>query len=154
MENNLEANKNQEIDESTSENAPEKVEKQSEDAPEVEILKDVPNDIKKVIQMGMSMQRITGPMPNPIAEKITASHIDKILDLTGKDGEHEFQDSQSSRKYALVYFLIAIAVFIFLVVFLVSHDKELLKEILKIFITFLGGFGAGYGVKAYRDSKG
>ena len=100
----------------------------------------------------MSMHRF-GPMPNPLTEKLTEKHIDKILDISAKDDERSFADSAHSRWFTLVYVILGIALFVFLTIFLVGADKELYKEAVKLFAVFLGGFGGGFGVKSYMDRE-
>lgn len=115
-----------------------------------ELLKSLPPEAKKVLEIGMSMQRF-GPTPNPIAKKINEKHIDKILDLTEKDEERSFKDAGESRKFTLIYILIFAALFVFSTVFLVGSDKDLYKEVIKLFAVFLGGLGSGFGIKSYMD---
>lgn len=117
---------------------------------EPELLKSLPPEAKKVLEIGMSMQRF-GPMPNPLAEKINEKHIDKILDIAEKDEERSFKGARESRKFTLIYVLVFAALFVFATVFLVGSDKELYKEVIKLFAVFLGGLGSGFGVKSYMD---
>ncbi|CAN2041922.1 Membrane protein DUF2335 [Candidatus Magnetomoraceae bacterium gMMP-15] len=116
---------------------------------------DLPPEAKKVLEIGMSgmsMHRF-GPMPNPIAAKITEKHINKILDIAEKDDDCSFKDSKENRKFMLIYFLVFAALFVFSTVFLVGSDKELYKEVIKLFAVFLGGLGSGFGIKSYIDRK-
>jgi hypothetical protein len=115
-----------------------------------DVLEKLPPDAKRVVEIGMSMQRF-GPMPNPLADKLTEGHIDKILDHSSKSDERAFEDAKASRKYALIYVTIFVTLFMSLTVFLVLADKALYEETLKLFIAFIGGFGGGYGVKSYMD---
>lgn len=124
----------------------------TEENVEAEFLGKLPPEARKVVEFGMSMQRV-GPMPNPIVEKLNEGHIDKILEIAAKDDERSFADAGSSRKYTLVYIVIFVALFIFLTIFLVGSDIELYKEIIKIFIVFLGGLGSGFGIKTYMDKN-
>lgn len=117
---------------------------------EPELLKDLPPEAKKVLEVGMSMHRF-GPMPNPLAEKINEKHIDKILEIAEKDDERSFKDAGETRKFTLIYVLVFAALFIFSTVFLVGSDKELYKEVIKLFAVFLGGLGSGFGIKSYMD---
>ncbi len=117
-----------------------------------EILNSLPPEAKKVLEFGMSMQRI-GPMPNPIAEKITETHISKILDIAENDDKMSFEDSKESRKYTLIYVVIFSLLFVFATVYLVAADKELYKEFIRLFAAFLGGLGSGFGLKSYIDRK-
>lgn len=117
---------------------------------EPELLKGLPPEAKKVLEIGMSMQRF-GPMPNPLAEKINGKHIDKILDIAEKDEERSFKDAGESRKFTLIYVLVFAALFVFATVFLVGSDKDLYKEVIKLFAVFFGGLGSGFGIKSYMD---
>jgi hypothetical protein len=116
-----------------------------------EILSDGPQDIRKMLSI-MSMQSIS-PVPNPLMKKITERHIDKILEIAEKGEERAFKDATTSRKYTLLYVVVASILFVFLTIFLVNSDKELYKETLKILGAFGGGFGGGFGVKSYMDRK-
>lgn len=118
--------------------------------PGAEFLKKLPPEARKVVEIGMSLQRF-GPMPNPLTDKLNEKHIDKILEISAKDDERTFADAAQSRWFALGYVIIFVALFIFLTIFLVGADKELYKEAVKLFAVFLGGFGGGFGVKTYMD---
>ncbi|KAF3980377.1 MAG: hypothetical protein HFP76_02340 [Methylococcales symbiont of Iophon sp. n. MRB-2018] len=98
----------------------------------------------------MSSHKI-GPMQNPLTQKLTSQHIDKILEISEKDDERVFKDAGESRKYTLIYIVIFSVLFVFLTVFLVGSDVELYKEIVKLFAIFLGGLGSGFGIKGYMD---
>ena len=119
---------------------------------ETEVLQNLPEDVRKVMQIGFSMQRF-GAMPSPLAEKINPEHITKMLDIIEKDGDRAYQDNSSSRNFTLVYVLIFVAFFIFLTIFLVDKDKDLYQEIIKLIFAFIGGAGSGYGIKVYLDRK-
>lgn len=126
---------------------------EEENIQNAEIIDNLPPEIKKVVEMGFSMQRFSGPMPNPFVSKLTEKHIDKILDLGIKEEDNSFVNVKLERRYNLVYFFGAVALFVFLTVFLVDNNKDLFLEILKISVVLLGGFGGGYGYKAYFDKK-
>jgi len=98
----------------------------------------------------MSMHRF-GPEPDPLIDKLTEGHIDKILDISKREDEYSYEDTGQSRKFTLVYVIIFIALFVFLTAFLVGADKDLYKEAIKLFAVFLGGFGGGFGLKSYMD---
>lgn len=114
------------------------------------LLESAPPEVKKFM---MSMQRMSGPIPHPLADKINDKHIDKILDLAEKDDERVFQDTSQSRRYTLAYLALFVALFVFATVFLVGKDTELYKEILKLLAIFAGGLGSGFGIKSYMDKK-
>ena len=125
-------------------------EKNDIDFADPELLKNLPPEAKKVLEIGMSMHRF-GPMPNPLTEKINEKHIDKIIDIAEKDDERSFKDAGEARKFTLIYVLVFAALFVFSTVFLVGSDKALYKEAIKLFAIFLGGLGSGFGIRSYID---
>ena len=120
---------------------------------EAKILGDLPPEVKKHVEMAFSMQRYSGPMPNPLFEKINEKHIDKILELSEKDDANTFKDTQSSKLYSFLYFIITLAFICFVIFFLIDKDKTVLLNLIEKAIYVLGGFGGGYGLKAYSDIK-
>lgn len=130
--------------------------KSSDSSPESEfipkdVLEQLPPEIRKIVSMQVSS--IGTPQHNPIISKINEGHIDKILDLAGKDDERTHNDVREARKYNLFYVLISVSIFIFLTIFLATSNTDLYKEILKLFAIFAGGFGGGFGVKSYLDKR-
>jgi len=101
--------------------------------------------------LSMSMERFSGSTLSPFESKITEKHIDKILEIKDNYDDKIFKDAQHSRKFQLIYILIGVLVFIFLTLFLVGKDVDLFKDIVKLLIAFVGGLGAGYGIKASKD---
>ena len=118
---------------------------------EPEVFDKLPPDAKRLVEMSLTMARFSGPMPNPLLEKISGEHIGKIIENTEKDSERQYKDIQSARKYALAYVAMSILLFGFIIVYLADRNPTLLKEILVVLGIFAGGFGSGYGVKAYKD---
>jgi hypothetical protein len=117
------------------------------------VFEKLPPEVKKVMEIGFSMQRFSGPVPLPFLTKINETHISKILELAEKDDERAFADTQSSKRYILAYVLIFSVLFVFATVFLVGQNTELYKEMLKLLAMFLGGLGSGFGLKGYLDRK-
>ncbi len=118
--------------------------------PGPESLEDIPPEARHVVNM-FGMATRFGPTPNPLLEKLTPAHIDRILDLSGKADEREFQDAQSSRMFSLIYIGIGAALLVFLTWFLVPIDKNVYLEIIKTLLAAGGGFGARVGAKTYWD---
>ena len=117
-----------------------------------ELFKNLPPEVRENMKLMLSSTNHSfGLMPNPLTEKLTEKHIDKILDISAKDDERTFVDTQRSRWFTLSYVTIFVALFVFLTIFLVGADKELYKEAVKLLAVFLGGFGGGFGVKTYMD---
>ncbi|MDW7774945.1 MAG: hypothetical protein SCH39_01245 [Methanosarcinales archaeon] len=118
-----------------------------------EILENLPPEIKKVMEVGFSMQKFSGPLASPLLEKINEKHIDKILDLSEKEDERQYKDSRSSKIIFISCFVIVILLFVFLTMYLAQSNSELYMEILKLSVAFVGGLGGGFGIKSYIGSK-
>lgn len=117
-----------------------------------EALKSVPPEIQKIIEHRMLSLRY-GPAPNPVAEKITENHITKILDNTAEENKRRAKDKIQSRIFKFAATVLAVGLFVFLTIFL-KPDRDLYVEIIQLLAIFAGGFGAGYGVKAYLEKNG
>lgn len=140
---------------STGKSLPEKLSKSKDEKKNIEpeVYEGLPEEVKNVMEIGMSMQRYSGQLPSPIASKINEKHIDKILDLAKDDSQNEFKNKKANRRYTLFYILIFVALFAFLTVFLLPETKEVYIDILKILVVFAGGLGSGYGLKTLKDKK-
>lgn len=146
---------------SIEDNREEQVTPNSEDAIEGvpvpfsnEVLEKLPPDIRQQIILMMSHQRIGLPPVNPIASKISSSHIDKLLDNSEKDSGREFELEKSRRWFHLVYTIFALLFLVFLFVYLPTVDKELLRQVIGALVVFAGGFGSGIGASKYLGKKG
>ena len=137
----------------TSEDKEKNAKQEKPEGLDPEFFEELPPEIREVVRTGISMQRISGPMPNPLFSKINEKHIDKILDLADKEDTNSYKDAQSTKKYNLFYFLAFIALFIFITLYLAKDNKDLFVDILKIVVSIAGGFGGGYGYKSYLDSR-
>lgn len=106
-------------------------------------------------QMGEMITSFMGsfsrPRLSPFESKITEKHIDKILDIKEKYDDNVFKDTQSSKKFHLIYTVIGASLFVFLTLFLVGKHSNLLEDIIKFLIGLVGGIGIGYGFKSYKD---
>lgn len=125
----------------------------NENIQETEILENMSPEVKKVVEMGFSMQRFSGSIPNPLLSKINEKHIDKILDISQKEEDNSYKDAQSTKKYSLIYFILIILFIGLLIYYLVDKDKSLLLTIIEKSLFIIGGFGGGYGFKAYLDNR-
>lgn len=112
----------------------------------------LPPETRKMLSVFMS-HRYVGPIPNPVLNKITGSHIDKILDSSEKDEQRAFDSSKGERLYRLAYVLIAVGFLVFLTVYLTQVDKQLYENALKIIVGFLGGLGTGFGISRATSKK-
>lgn len=118
-----------------------------------EILNKLPPEAAKEISSFLSMSSMVGRMPNPIMEKVTDQHIDKLLDAAAKNDERSFENQSTSRKYTAFYVIAGISIFVFLTIFFGTSDKAMYKDILEKIIAVGGGFLGGFGVKTYLDKK-
>jgi hypothetical protein len=118
-----------------------------------EELKNLPPEAQQMMHMFMSRERYIGPLPNPIASKINEKHIDTVLENSEKDSEREFKSGIHQKYFSAFIIIVFVGLFIFLTIWLSEKNKDLYMDILKIVIGFLGGFGSGYGIKAYRDKN-
>lgn len=92
-----------------------------------------------------------GPMPNPVAAKITPEHITKLLEVHGQENEREYSDRRDSRHWAVVSALLAIVALGGFVLALVGLGQtSLAGEFVKLAIAFGGGVGGGYGLSEWR----
>jgi xanthine/uracil permease len=96
---------------------------------------------------------------NPLGEKITSEHIEKIIDSAEKDSEREFErdklqfaDGKNSRLYHLGYFVLSLFFVGFIIVFL-KENPEMMKQIISIIIGLIAGFSAGFGVGRYNKKS-
>lgn len=113
-----------------------------------EVLEKLPPEAKQeIIKLSAFMGSFSSPPHSPILKKVNEEHISKILDFSENDSKRTFEDAQTTKRYNLAYAILFCAVAVFLVIYLSDKNPELLKEILKLLIAFLGGLGAGYGLK-------
>jgi hypothetical protein len=91
---------------------------------EAEVLEQLPPEIRKSMEVFFSLQRISGPTPPLFLNKINEDHITKVLDITDRDSQRDFDDLKSARKYHLVYFILAALLFVFAVVYLGDRNPE------------------------------
>lgn len=125
-----------------------------EEIPSAEVMQGLPPELaKNGIGFGLSMSSYSGPVPPQLLEKITESHISKILEISEKEAERHFEDTRSSRRYTFGYVLVFVSLLVFLTVFLVFKDVELYKEVFKLLIVYLGGLGSGIGINQWVGRK-
>jgi hypothetical protein len=116
------------------------ISEQSENQPENK--SSMSNSIK---EMMVSMQKFSGPMPNPLLEKIETKHIDKILEIVHEDQNIEYKDRQKERLFKIFVISMIAGLFVFLTIFLATNNIATYKEILIYILTFGGGTGVGFG---------
>jgi len=110
---------------------------------------DVPPEIKQRITTLIASERIS-PFPHPIASKLTAEHITKMIEYSNQDSKRENEFSKRSQVFNVIYLLLGIGVLVFALIFL-ADNEDLLKDILLGALAFAGGIGTGYGYKAMKS---
>jgi hypothetical protein len=140
------------------ENKKSKADKDKADTPELselsiepEVLDKLPPDTKKRLVEMNSFMALSGPLVPPFLKKINEEHISKVLEISDKDSQRAYDDAQATKKYTLAYIVLSFLLFGFIVVYLADRNPALLKDILIVLGIFAGGFGSGFGVKAYQD---
>jgi hypothetical protein len=118
---------------------------------EPEVLDKLPPEARKRLVEMNSFMALSGPMMPPFLKKINEEHISRVLELSDKDSQRAFEDAQSSKKYTLAYVVCSFLLFGFIIVYLADRNPVLLKDILTVLGIFAGGFGAGFGLKAFQD---
>jgi hypothetical protein len=117
-----------------------------------EVLEHLPAEQKKQLLTAITTMLSIGPMPNPIAAKMTPTHISKVLDLQEKDMTFTYQDRRDSRLQSTVVFLVVLilGVAVVLILALNGHDSTL-DKLIPIGAGLAGGFGSGYAVGRRRS---
>ena len=73
--------------------------------------------------------------------------------MRGASRAGEFDLHRANQRYLLLYFLLALVALGAAFIYLVPLDRALLDDIIKILVGLVGGFGAGYGFRSYRDGR-
>ena len=112
----------------------------------------VPREIRRLI-MGSMQTRSSGIQRHPILEKVTAEHIDKIIEYNYQEGKNAFKLSSSNRWFHALYVFIGVGCVIFLITYISPSNKDLINDILKILAGLIGGFGFGYGLGSRKRER-
>ncbi|MBN9885943.1 hypothetical protein [Salipiger abyssi] len=125
-----------------------------EDQPELpippEVLESLPEPMRHQVRETFGILS-AGPARNPVAEKVTPEHISQLIANDEADSVREYEERASSRRYTLVYVVLAILAFFVLAFTFAKDNPDLFKQILAFFATFGAGFGAGWGFTAAKQ---
>lgn len=128
-----------------------------------QLLEKLPPETREQIESFLAMSTYAGPMPNPIASKITDEHITQLIDLQSKELDHRgtesgrrYEDRDKQRQWLLRLAIVAVAGFLVLVLSLAfAGHSDLVIELVKAAVIFAGGSGAGYGISKLKpDGEG
>ena len=117
------------------------------------LLSDIPEeDRPKIVKQVTSMMGMMGRFSsgNPLHEKITSKHIDKIIDNADKSHDRVASDRSSTRRYLFCGAIITFLVFVGLLVFfkLQGSDDMVLNTLIGFF-SFVGGVGGGFTISRF-----
>ena len=111
-------------------------------------------ETKETIKMSVSsMQRSITAVPHPLMDKLTESHIDKILDINARSNELGRKDAKESRIFTLLYAAAGVALFVFLTLFMVGSHTATYMELIKLILPFFAGLIGGMGIQSYLDKR-
>lgn len=111
----------------------------------------LPRPVRQRVELFMSQAMGRGSLLSPFWEKVTPEHVPEIIKSMDRDAQLEFQDRQRNRYLLITLVLIVVAMMVFLVMQLAPTNPNLLDKLMTILISFVGGFGGGYGFKAWRN---
>ena len=137
---------------------PDKTESQETKAPAIpipqEVLEKLPPKQRQQIESFMATAMSIGPMPNPLANKITAEHITEFIKMHSKGMDLQHSDSRDSRRITLIVFAIGSVLSTLVILSLSYANKtDILMELIKAGIFMIGGFGGGYGFSEWKRRK-
>ncbi|MCY4046810.1 MAG: hypothetical protein OXF42_01685 [Candidatus Dadabacteria bacterium] len=124
-----------------------------ENTEQSESLENLPPEEKKIVETSMLAMRHFGPVPHPLADKINAEHIDKILEMTDKKSDLAHKDKSESRRYFFTSAAVVVAVFVFLTIYLAGPHTDIYMKLIETILAFLGGLGSGVWIKTRMDRK-
>lgn len=113
-----------------------------------EVLEQIPEEERGRVTSIIRQTMISGVLgrKNPIADKITSEHIEKMIDGSEKDSEREYNEKKNQRWFVFAIILLGAGLLIFLTIYLAKENAATFMDILVPILAFLGGMGAGYGV--------
>ena len=119
-----------------------------------EVLEKLPVEMRGVIAQSFSASAmVSGPMHNPMLEKLTSEHISSLIEAVDKDGDRALEDRKHSRIWqTVIVALLVIPIAILLGYFAFLQQNTLVMEIIKLAAVALGGFGIGLGYGRWRNS--
>ena len=99
---------------------------------------------------------LSGPLRNPLLDKLNAEHISSLISAADKDRDRALEDRKHSRKWlAVLVALIFIPIALLLGYFAFLQQNSLVIEIIKLVAVGAGGFfgGYGYGFARWRGRR-
>ena len=94
------------------------------------------------------MTGFTGPVVNPVLNRITSEHINKGIDYTEADSRRESESESSIRKYVFAYFALGLGALLALILFFGVREQW---AVIGSIITGILGFGGRFGLGISRS---
>lgn len=108
-----------------------------------------PREVREFLAMAMQSY---GPRPNPLASKITADHIDKVLDIELRKLEHDNTQGTEARRGRIHLAYVACVFVLSLVALLAwAGQQALIQNVIVALIGVVAGAFGGYGYRASKD---
>lgn len=114
-----------------------------------EFLENAPPELKAMLRISRFS---SGPMPNPLAEKMDGDHLHKIIDNEEKESGRDFKREIINVGITVFFVLVFIALVVYLS-FYFKEDKVMFLNVLIPLVTFLAGGGTGYGICSSRKKS-
>lgn len=149
-----------ELEKGEESKAQELAEVEPEEEPQLgEVLQKLSEERPEVKEM-ISMMMTSGPMANPLHDKLNSDHITKALEFAEKHDERQFsyhsqsqrddkEDRTANRRYAAGYFAAAL-IFVCFLIWQFRTNPDFLIPLLTAVGGVVGGFAGGFG---YARSK-
>jgi hypothetical protein len=93
----------------------------------------------------------SGPIPDPVRQKITSQHISDIIGQKGAEDDRQFKLEKHGR-YMSIIVLGIVLVFVYLLYVLFRDKPENVQPILTHLFAFAGGIGAGVAIRSRRPN--
>lgn len=105
-----------------------------------EIAKALPPKVRATFEQSFMMR--SGPMQDPVRQKITEQHISDIIKQSGEENQRHFESEKHGRWMGFSV-LALILIFVFALYVLFRDKPESVQPVLTHLIAFGGGIGGG-----------
>jgi hypothetical protein len=118
-----------------------------------EVLSKMPPKQRQLMESFFASMSI-GPMPNPLAQKVTSEHIGQFIQTQADETKLRHDDRKDSRRF-IFYGFLAASVFssVLILTLAITNHGDILVELAKAGVLLTGGFGGGYGFSEWRRSR-
>ncbi len=119
-----------------------------------ELLEKLPPETRREVVQSLTTAVYSGPVPSPIAQKITSDHITQLITARNQDAAREYTDRKDTRRWTTILIGLCVIVGAGMVVFLViAGQVDLADRLIERGILLGGGVGIGYGISEWRRRR-